>query len=555
MRVVVFSEADPRHIHQLIRRIRLEVPEARVVGVLSERKPGKTFPRRVSGLLRRLRHWAFVEYAAAKSARTGAAAIAELGHALLRFIHGGGPVPTRGPADSQGCVFRSTTDYHCDESLAFVRGLRPDLGVVYGTGILKACLFSIPRHGSINIHKRKLPDYRGGGPVGLWELLDQQPEIGVTVHQVVEQLDAGDVVKATTVPIHPFDNLTSLALKAHVVANDLLVAAVRDYASGTVRSKAQEGIGRMFKAPSPALAARYEKELARRRPGFRPVSTRPLWKLVLKTLIGLPTVTLRNWNRRRRRSFPINILFHHLVSDRAHRMGISTEYFHRHVRFLQRHYQVVSLHDAIEMMRANRVERPTVVLTFDDGYEDNFINLRAVAEETGVPVTMFVSTGYVDQQLGFKHDTDRGIHGLAALSWEQLRQMQRQGFEIGSHTRSHFDCGSADLAALRHEIVGAKDDLEARLMQPVEFFSFPYGLPKNMSAEAVEIASVTYAHICSAFGGNNPPSAGRSPKHLKRWSHPGHLWDLELQLQEVLEPEPDFDIREPFPAAVRNQVA
>ena len=477
----------------------------------------------------------------------------ELGHALLRFVHGGGPVPTRRPADSQDCVFRGTTDYHCDESLEFVRGLKPDLGVVYGTRILKACLFSIPRHGSINIHKRRLPDYRGGGPVGLWEMLDHQPEIGVTVHQVVEQLDAGDVVKATTIPIHPFDNLRSLELKAHVVANHLLVAAVRDYANGTVQAKAQGGMGRMFKAPSPAQMARYEKELARRRPGFRPVSSRPLWKLVLKTLIGLPTVTLRNWNRRRRRSFPINILFHHLVSDRAHRMGVSTECFLRHVRFLQKHYQVVSLHDAIEMMRANRVARPTVVLTFDDGYEDNFINLRAVVEETGVPVTMFVSTGYVGQQRGFKHDTDRGIHGLAALSWEQLRQMQRQGFEIGSHTRCHFDCGSDDIAALRHETVGAKD-LEARLMQPVEFFSFPYGLPKNMSSEAVEIASATYAHICSAFGGTNPPAAG-APKHLKRWSHPGHLWDLELQLQEVLEPEPDFEIREPLRAAVGNQVA
>ena len=555
MRLVVFSEADPHQIHQLTRRIRLEVPEARVVGVLSERKPGKTLSGRVSGFLKRLRHPAFVEYAAAKLARKASAGMAELGHALLRFIHGGGPVPARAPADSQDWVFRTTTDYHCDESLEFVRGLNPDLGVVYGTGILKASLFSIPRHGSINIHKRKLPDYRGGGPVGLWELLDQQPEIGVTVHQVVEQLDAGDVVKATTIPIHPFDNLSSLGLKAHVVANDLLVAAVRDYASGTVQVKAQEGTGRMFRAPSPAQVARYENELAQRRPGFRPVSTRPLWKLVLKTLVGLPAVTLRNWNRRRRRSFPINILFHHLISDRAHRMGMSTQYFLRHVRFLQKHYQIVSLHDAIEMLKANRVERPTVVLTFDEGYEDNFINLRAVVEETGVPVTMFVSTGYVGQQRGFKHDTDRRIHGLATLSWEQLRQMQRQGFEIGSHTRSRFDCGSADLAALRQEIVGAKEDLEARLMQPVEFFSFPYGLPKNMSSEAVEIASATYAHICSAFGGNNPPSAGRSLKHLKRWSHPGHLWDLELQLQEVLEPEPGFDIREPFPAAVRNQVA
>ena len=57
----------------------------------------------------------------------------------------------------------------------------------------------------------------------LWEMLDGQREIGVTVHEVEEKLDAGAVINAQTIPIEPFDNLTSLALKAHVVANDLLV--------------------------------------------------------------------------------------------------------------------------------------------------------------------------------------------------------------------------------------------------------------------------------------------------------------------------------------------
>ena len=63
-------------------------------------------------------------------------------------------------------------------------------------------------------------------------MLDGQPEIGVTIHQVTAQLDAGHVVNAATIPIEPFDTLTSLALKAHVVGNDLLVRSVADYAHG-----------------------------------------------------------------------------------------------------------------------------------------------------------------------------------------------------------------------------------------------------------------------------------------------------------------------------------
>src|SRR4029077_9992783 len=161
-----------------------------------------------------------------------------------------------------GCTFRVTTDYHSEESLEFVRSLKPDLGVVYGTRILKPTLFTIPPLGSINIHKRKVPDYKGGGPVGLWELLDRQTEIGVTVHQVTEKLDAGAVVNSATIPIEPFDNLTSLALKAHVVGNDLLVQSVADYARGTLRLRPQEGTGRMFKSPTPQRLEQYRKDLA-----------------------------------------------------------------------------------------------------------------------------------------------------------------------------------------------------------------------------------------------------------------------------------------------------
>src|SRR4030095_9064970 len=130
------------------------------------------------------------------------------------------------------------------------------------------------------------------------------------------------------------------------------------------------------------------------------------------SLLSLPLLMTRNWYYRRTGSFPIVILFHHLVSDRPHRLGLSTEHFLKHVEFLKKHYRIVSICTAIEMLRTNDVKVPTVVLTFDDGYSDNFINLRAVVEHTGVPVTMFVSTDHVSKQTAFKHDLDAGSQGF-----------------------------------------------------------------------------------------------------------------------------------------------
>jgi peptidoglycan/xylan/chitin deacetylase (PgdA/CDA1 family) len=257
--------------------------------------------------------------------------------------------------------------------------------------------------------------------------------------------------------------------------------------------------------------------------------------MLTKTLLALPAVTVRNWNRRRRGTFPVNVLFHHLVTDRSHRMGLPTDYFCKHVRFLQKYYDVVSLRDAIAMLESNSVRRPTVVLTFDDGYGDNFVNLRAVVEETGVPMTMFVSSDPVSRGAEFRHDVEAGQVGFMPLTWAQLRQMQADGFEIGSHTRTHFDCGSRDRVALENEIAGSKQDLQSSLGRPIEYFSFPFGLPKNISAEAKEIAARTYRYVFSAFGGENPAPPAGVVRELRRWSHPKCLWDLELQLQGVLD--------------------
>jgi peptidoglycan/xylan/chitin deacetylase (PgdA/CDA1 family)/folate-dependent phosphoribosylglycinamide formyltransferase PurN len=544
-RVVIFSSGDPAQIGRLVGRIHDEVPGARVVGVLSERRPPKPAARRITAFLQNLRDPAFVRYAARRIAHGARARALAAGSAVLDVVHAGRPAPPAAPdlealGRSLGFAVRVTTDYHAEDSLAFVRDLAPDLGIVYGTRILKPSLFAIPRHGSINIHKRKVPDYRGGGPIGLWEMLDGQPEIGVTVHQVTEKLDAGHVVNAATIPIEPFDTLTSLALKAHVVGNDLLVRSVAEYATGTAHLQPQRGSGKMFRSPTPAQLVAHERELARRRPGYRVPRSRSLVKLAAKTALGLPVAAVRNWRRRLRRSHAVEILFHHVVADRPHRMGISTDEFFRHVQFLRRHYRIVSLREATEMLRAGRVTEPTVVLTFDDGYRDNFLTLRAIVEETGVPITLFVSTEHMTDGREFAHDVRAGERGFAPLTWDELRQMRRQGFEIGSHTRTHFDCGSRDRSRLTGEIIGSKRELEQRLGIPITLFSFPGGLPSNMSPEAMALAEQGYGCVLSAFGGSN---AGPDVRHLKRWFHACHRWELELQIQGVLEREPAFTWR------------
>ena len=94
--------------------------------------------------------------------------------------------------------------------------------------------------------------------------------------------------------------------------------------------------------------------------------------------------------------------------------------------------------------------------------------------------------------------------------------MAAAGIEIGAHGYTHADLGPiADRRLLRHEVVAAKDELEAALGRPVRYFAFPYGLSDNLNPAAFALArEAGYAGVCSAYGGFNFP--GDDPFHLQR---------------------------------------
>ena len=543
LNVIIFSSVPPRQVARVMACIRCDAPEGQVCGVLYERRPPKTLRQRIDNWRRKMKRFAYWRYVGHRIGATIERKVFDLLDSVIRFIHAAPKWPNGKPGyglddlsetcKQIGAELFVTRDIHSEEALAFVRSRNADLGLVFGTRILKPTVYKIPKQGSINIHKRKVPDYRGGGAVGLWELLDDQKEIGVTVHRVEAKVDVGGVIRSATIPIEPFDDLESLGLKADVVGCDLIAAAIRDFALGKVVETPQAGPGKTLRSPAAEDFLQMKKQLAARRKGYGNPYRRPPWKLLAKSLLFAIPVTLRNRRYRRKPDFPVMILYHHLVSDRPHRFGVSTSYFLRQVNYLLRHYRVVSLSEAVELIRKGPVEVPTVAITFDDGYADNFINLRAVTEETGVPIGYFIATEHISNGTEFGHDGLFSEHGFTPNTWDQAQFLKHSGYELGSHTRNHADCGSVDEQFLQIEIVGSLEDLKNRL-GPVKHFSFPFGMPQNISPPAVEIACANYENVFSAYGGGNFHSDQQ--RIIKRGNFPFTVWELELQLQSVLQP-------------------
>jgi peptidoglycan/xylan/chitin deacetylase (PgdA/CDA1 family) len=412
----------------------------------------------------------------------------------------------------RGWALLTGADLDACEIRKFIDAARADLGLVIGPVVVPAVLGSYPSLGWVCV-EHDLEGVAVGGP-------EVPLQVELTVRRLGDGVNRSAILRRAELGVQPYDTPVSLHLKASVMADDLIVDTVRDLLAGQVTWLDTRTGGTCSTRP------------AAKRTRYRPHRGRPAWKLLVRSSLYAWYLPARNWVRRLRRRFPVVILYHHLISDRPHPMGIPTEAFLAHLRYLKRHYRVLALGEAVALLESGRVAEPTAVLTFDDGYADNFLNLRAVLRMEPAPVTLFVCSDLILQGGRFPMDVADGRDDFPPLTPDELRVLAAEGVEIGSHTRTHFDCGSSDVERLRSEIIGSGEDLAKILGQPITYFSFPLGRRDNLSPEAAQIARACYTRYCSADGGLNWPGDG--DRDLRRIPHPADLWELELALQGVL---------------------
>jgi peptidoglycan/xylan/chitin deacetylase (PgdA/CDA1 family) len=213
---------------------------------------------------------------------------------------------------------------------------------------------------------------------------------------------------------------------------------------------------------------------------------------------------------------PIMVLMYHRVAnDRATPWTTSERTFARQIRWLRRHFDLVSLAEAQARIRDRRNYLPCVSITFDDGYADNCRMALPLLAERRIPCTYFVSTRFVESGEPFPHDVARGL-SLRPNTAEQLREMAEAGVEVAGHTRTHANLGPiASRDALWDEIVGGAQDLEAITGRAVRYFAFPFGQYANLNSAAFGVCrEAGFDAVCSAYGGFN--FAHDDPFHIQR---------------------------------------
>ena len=136
------------------------------------------------------------------------------------------PPPVKELALAAGIPVLQPTKVRTAEFLEELRSYQPDLMVVTAYGrILTGPVLSLPRLGTINVHGSLLPKYRGAAPVQ-WAVLNGDTETGITIMQMDEGMDTGDILLPGRLAIEADDTAGTLAVKMAELGGKLLVEAL-----------------------------------------------------------------------------------------------------------------------------------------------------------------------------------------------------------------------------------------------------------------------------------------------------------------------------------------
>lgn len=198
------------------------------------------------------------------------------------------------------------------------------------------------------------------------------------------------------------------------------------------------------------------------------------------------------------------ILTYHSVGIRDHEMNVSPKAFEEQMAWLADNGRTVTLAETVSGLEG-------IAVTFDDGYRDNLVNAAPVMRRLKVPATVFVVAG----RMGGMLDHDRDPLSSTLMTWEEVREWEAAGFEVGGHSLSHVCLSSLGESEQRTEVAGCAERVEAELGHPPAAFAYPYGSTLDYGPRTMALVRESgYVFAVSNRYGVNRPQA--DPWQLRR---------------------------------------
>ena len=189
-----------------------------------------------------------------------------------------------------------------------------------------------------------------------------------------------------------------------------------------------------------------------------------------------PLARLTGWTSRH----CVPVLAYHSISENLfgklhpyHQINTSASVFALQMRWLrQAGYRTIDLPEMMNALQTGRDLSRTVVLTFDDGYQDFYTDAFPLLKQCGFKATVFLASDRI-------RNTPACIEGADYLTWREVRELHSEGVTFGSHSVTHADFRSLGPEQIDYELGYSKEKIEQEIGVPVESFSYPFALPEE----------------------------------------------------------------------------
>lgn len=212
------------------------------------------------------------------------------------------------------------------------------------------------------------------------------------------------------------------------------------------------------------------------------------------------------------------LIYHRVGGGSASEVDLPVDEFDRQLAHLAEHAHVITLDDAVDLLRRpDATAGSHVVITFDDGTDDFTDHAVPALVRHGLPATLYAATAFIDEQTRFPWDA-------TPTTWSALRDAVGTGLvTVGSHTHSHWLLDRLEPDAIDADLDRSIDLVGEHLGTAPTHFAYPKALPGSPTAEI----AVRRRFASAALAASRVNRPGRTDLH--------RLWRTPVQRSDGFE--------------------
>lgn len=231
----------------------------------------------------------------------------------------------------------------------------------------------------------------------------------------------------------------------------------------------------------------------------------------IREFLGYISPAYARINKALRKQGHIRILMYHDINETQRGK------FEEQIRYLKKKGYQFTDYKTLKGILAGEImiKETYILLTFDDGFQSNY-QISKILDKYKIKGIFFITTSFIEMMDRTQEDTFiehsflvnsteifEEKTGSKALSWNQIRQMERQGHTIGAHTQTHIRLSETDTKQIMQEMFKSKKVLEEQLGSVVELMAYPFGDIRSIDKLSLSIAEKYFKYIFSGVRGRN----------------------------------------------------